>query len=112
MAVQPYLFGPEPPCDTAPFFTAGIPSICHISGPLYLFDQHDTIEKVRAQDLPRVAGLFADLIRSLDNVSAAELEVGLARHRDDPPPGPRPGSCHRKPMTRKRCHAPLFLYRI
>ena len=42
-----YSFGPEPPCDSAPFFTAGIPSACHISGPLYLFDPQDTVDKVR-----------------------------------------------------------------
>ncbi len=85
MAVDAYLFGPEPPCDSAPFFTAGIPSVCHISGPLYLFDPHDTIDKVRLEDLPRVAGLFQELVEQVDNVSGAELEVGLARHRDDPP---------------------------
>lgn len=85
IAVQAYLFGPEPPCDTAPFFTAGIPSVCHISGPLYLFDPHDTIDKVRADDLPRVAGFFAELIRSLDRIPAAELEAGLTRRRGDPP---------------------------
>ncbi|NOY42959.1 MAG: M28 family peptidase [Planctomycetes bacterium] len=85
MAVDAYLFGPEPPCDSAPFFTAGIPSVCHISGPLYLFDPHDTIDKVRVEDLPRVAGLFQELVEQVDNVSGAELEVGLARHRDDPP---------------------------
>src|SRR5439155_6687504 len=46
-----YSFGPEPPCDSAPFFTAGIPSACHISGPLYLFDPQDTLDKVRVAAL-------------------------------------------------------------
>jgi len=86
MAVDAYLFGSEPPCDSAPFFTAGIPSVCHISGPLYLFDPHDTIDKVRAEDLPRVAGMFRELVESIDTVAGAELEVGLATSRDDPPP--------------------------
>jgi len=90
IAAQAYLFGPEPPCDTAPYFTAGIPSVCHISGPLYLFDQYDTIDKVRARDLPRVAGFFEDLIRQLDRVPADELETGLTRHRGDPPAAPPP----------------------
>jgi hypothetical protein len=85
IAAKAYMFGPEPPCDTAPFFTAGIPSVCHISGPLYIFDPHDTIDKVRAEDLPRVAGLFEDAIRTLDNIEAAELEAGLTRRRGDPP---------------------------
>jgi hypothetical protein len=85
LAVDPYLFGPEPPCDSAPFFTAGIPSVCHISGPLYLFDPHDTIDKVRAGDLPRVAGLFQELVESIDSLPAEELAEGLQRRRDDPP---------------------------
>jgi len=89
VAVDPYLFGPEPPCDSAPFFTAGIPSICHISGPLYLFDPQDTLDKVRADDLPRVAGIFQELIEAIDPIPAAELEQGLTRRRDDPlPPAP------------------------
>ena len=90
IAVQAYLFGPEPPCDTAPFFTAGIPSVCHISGPLYIFDPYDTIDKVRVEDLPRVAGLFEDLIRSLDDIAAVDLEAGLTRRRGDPPAAPAP----------------------
>jgi hypothetical protein len=86
LAVNPYLFGPEPPCDSAPFFTAGIPSVCHISGPLYLFDPHDTVDKVRADDLPRVAGIFRQLVESIDNIPAEELAEGLQRSRDDPQP--------------------------
>ena len=85
MAVDPYLFGPEPPCDSAPFFTAGIPSVCHISGPLYLFDPQDTIEKVRSVDLPRVAGLFRELVEAIDTIPADELRIGLKRHDDAPP---------------------------
>ena len=83
-----YLFGPEPPCDSAPYFTAGIPSACHISGPLYLFDPHDTIDKVRVADLVPVASFFAGVVRGLDEVPAAELEEGVRHRRDDPPPGP------------------------
>ncbi len=86
MAVDPYLFGPEPPCDSAPFFTAGIPSVCHISGPLYLFDPHDTIDKVRTEDLPRVSGLFQELVEGIDSIPASELEAGLKHGRDDAPP--------------------------
>lgn len=85
MAVDPYLFGPEPPCDSAPFFTAGIPSVCHISGPLYLFDPHDTIDKVRTEDLPRVAGLFRELVEAIDLIPASDLQAGLTPRRDDTP---------------------------
>lgn len=77
MAIDPYLFGPEPPCDSAPFYTAGIPSVCHISGPLYLFDPHDTVDKVRADDLPRVAGLFRELVEAIDPLPADTLRAGI-----------------------------------
>ena len=85
-----YGFGPEPPCDSAPFFTAGIPSACHISGPLYLFDPHDTIDKVRSVDLVPVARFFANSIRQVDTVPAAKLAEGMKRPRGLPPPPPPP----------------------
>jgi len=83
-----YSFGPEPPCDSAPFFTAGIPSACHISGPLYLFDPHDTIDKVRAVDLVPVARFFANAIRRVDALPANELAEGMKRPRGSPPAPP------------------------
>jgi len=83
-----YSFGPEPPCDSAPFFTAGIPSACHISGPLYLFDPHDTMDKVRVADLAPVAQFFADAIRRVDGLSAIDLAQGMKRPRGSPPAAP------------------------
>jgi hypothetical protein len=80
-----YGFGPEPPCDSAPFFTAGIPSACHISGPLYLFDPHDTLDKVRVADLVLVRDFFAGVIRRLDGIPAADLAQGMKRSRGLPP---------------------------
>ena len=85
-----YSFGPEPPCDSAPFFTAGIPSACHISGPLYLFDPHDTVDKVRPVDLIPVKNFFANVIRRLDAIPAAELSAGMKRLRGLPPAPPAP----------------------
>ncbi len=90
LGVDAYLFGPEPPCDSAPFFTAGIPSVCHISGPLYLFDPYDTIDKVRHEDLPKVAELFYRVIRRIDTIPAVDLAKGTTRQRTDPPPAPPP----------------------
>ncbi|MED5381857.1 MAG: M28 family peptidase [Verrucomicrobiota bacterium] len=90
LAVDAYLFGPEPPCDSAPFFTAGIPSVCHISGPLYLFDPHDTVDMVRREDLPKVAELFYRVIRRIDTVPATALAKGSTRQRNDPPADPPP----------------------
>jgi len=83
-----YSFGPEPPCDSAPFFTAGIPSACHISGPLYLFDPLDTVDKVRVVDLVPVARFFANAIRRVDALPANELAQGMKRVRGSPPAQP------------------------
>jgi hypothetical protein len=85
-----YSFGPEPPCDSAPFFTAGIPSACHISGPLYLFDPHDTVDKVRVADLVPIARFFADAISRVDGIPAGELAAGMKRPRGSPPAPPPP----------------------
>jgi hypothetical protein len=90
LAVDAYLFGSEPPCDSAPFFTAGIPSVCHISAPLYLFDPHDTVDKVRQEDLAKVAQLFYRCIERIDSVSADDLAAGMTRKRNDPPAPPPP----------------------
>ena len=90
LAVDAYLFGSEPPCDSAPFFTAGIPTVCHISGPLYLFDPHDTIDMVREEDLRKVADLFHGVIRRIDSIPAAGLAKGMTRQRNDPPAAPPP----------------------
>ena len=85
LCLDAYFFGPEPPCDSAPLFTAGIPSACHISAPFYLFDPHDTIDKVRGADLTLVKHFFANTIRSVDAISAAELAEGMKRPRGMPP---------------------------
>ncbi|MDW8309324.1 MAG: M28 family peptidase [Verrucomicrobiales bacterium] len=85
-----YAFGPEPPCDSAPFFTAGVPSACHISGPLYLFDPHDTTDKVRVADLVPVARFFARVIAQVDAMEAGALAAGMKRPRGSPPPPPPP----------------------
>lgn len=85
-----YSFGPEPPCDSAPFFTAGIPSACHISGPLYLFDPQDTVDKVRLADLVPMAEFFATVLRRIDALPADELSMGMKRPRGLPPPPPPP----------------------
>jgi hypothetical protein len=88
LVLPAYLFGPEPPCDSAPYFTAGISSLCHISGPLYLFDPEDTLDKVRIEDLEPAAAFFTELIQKIDQAPLADLERGLSRKRSDPPAPP------------------------
>lgn len=81
LCLDAYFVGPEPPCDSAPFFTAGIPSACHLAAPYYLFDPHDTIDKVRVEELTAVARFFARTIRRVDTMAAAELAEGMRRPR-------------------------------
>ena len=89
LVLPPYLFGTEPPCDAAPFFTAGVPSASMISSPMYAFDDQDTLDKVREEDLAPVAEFFAELICRLDRVGAADLQAGVSRERGaEPPPLP------------------------
>jgi hypothetical protein len=52
----------ELPTDADHVYQAGIPTICFISGPLYLYDKADTIDKVYVHDLAPVARAFADII--------------------------------------------------
>lgn len=86
LVLPPYLFGTEPPCDAAPYFTAGIASASLISGPLYLFDRYDTVDKVRQEDLPRALDFFTDLIEEIDAMPTEELRSGLAHAPGDPAP--------------------------
>ncbi|MFH1738611.1 MAG: M28 family peptidase [bacterium] len=86
LVLPPYLFGPEPPCDAAPYFTAGIASACLISGPLYLFDRHDDPEKVRQEDLSPVLNFFSELVKEIDSMPTEDLHTGLAHSLHDPSP--------------------------
>ena len=86
LVVPPYLFGSEPPCDSAPYFTAGIASACLISGPLYLFDCHDTVDKVRQVDLLPALNFLTELIQEIDVTPTDDLKIGLAHSPHDPVP--------------------------
>ena len=86
LVLPPYLFGTEPPCDAAPYFTAGIASASLISGPLYLFDRYDTVDKVRQEDLPRALDFFTELIEEIDATPTEDMRTGLAHAPGDPPP--------------------------
>lgn len=55
----------ELPTDASFVYDAGIPTISFISGPVYLYDKADTLDKVYKNDLAPVAGAFADIIDAL-----------------------------------------------
>ncbi|MFI6523058.1 M28 family peptidase [Spirillospora sp. NPDC050679] len=55
----------ELPTDASLVYDAGVPTISFISGPLYLYDKADTLDKVHKSDLAPVAEAFADIIDHL-----------------------------------------------
>ncbi|WP_433519576.1 M28 family peptidase [Nonomuraea sp. CA-143628] len=55
----------ELPTDADHVYQAGIPTISFISGPIYLYDKADTLDKVYKPDLAPVAHAFADIIDQL-----------------------------------------------
>lgn len=57
------------PTDAAYVMSAGIPTLSLIAGPLYLYDDQDTLDKVDRDQLARVAGFFADVIDRVDSAS-------------------------------------------
>ncbi|MEV5811056.1 M28 family peptidase [Streptomyces mutabilis] len=55
----------ELPTDADLVFEAGVPTISLISGPLYLYDRADTLDKVHKPDLAPVACAFIDIVNRL-----------------------------------------------
>ncbi|MEV6357334.1 hypothetical protein [Streptomyces hydrogenans] len=62
----------ELPTDAEFVFEAGIPTISLISGPLYLYDKADTLDKVYKPDLGPVARAFVDIV---DHLAATPSEL-------------------------------------
>ncbi|PRB07476.1 hypothetical protein CQ047_13950 [Microbacterium sp. MYb72] len=54
------------PTDASFTFVSGVPTISLISGPLYLYDDADTIERIDRAQLVPVARFFADLVDDAD----------------------------------------------
>ncbi|MEU2234084.1 hypothetical protein [Streptomyces vietnamensis] len=55
----------ELPTDAEFVFEAGVPTISLISGPLYLYDKADTLDKVHKPDLAPIACAFIDIVNHL-----------------------------------------------
>lgn len=54
------------PTDASFTFTAGVPTISLVSGPLYLYDDADTVDKIDVEQLVPVANAFAELMAAAD----------------------------------------------
>jgi len=54
------------PTDASFTFVAGVPTVSLISGPLYLYDDADTIDRIDRAQLVPVARFFADLVDDAD----------------------------------------------
>ncbi len=54
------------PTDASFTFAAGVPTISLVSGPLYLYDDADTLDKIDVDQLVPVANAFADLMVAAD----------------------------------------------
>ena len=72
------------PTDSSWALLAGLATVSFISGPLYLYDRDDTLDKVQKDDLQRVALTFADVIDAIDTTPSSQLAL--------PPPYPQHAS--------------------
>ena len=54
------------PTDASFTFVSGVPTVSLISGPLYLYDDADTIDRIDVEQLEPVARFFADLVDDAD----------------------------------------------
>ncbi|MBM7520034.1 M28 family peptidase [Nocardioides nitrophenolicus] len=61
------------PTDASFTLTAGVPTISLVSGPLYLYDDADTVDKVDVDQLVPVANAFAELMAAADARPAERL---------------------------------------
>lgn len=69
----PCSYGVIIPTDASQLCNAGIPIAALISGPVYLYDQADTIDKVDQTKLQPVAKVFADLLAAMDKAPADKM---------------------------------------
>lgn len=64
------MFGDNLPTDADPFLQEGVPVISLVSGPIYLYDNIDTIDKVSKEELRPTTETFADIIWRLMKLPA------------------------------------------
>lgn len=59
--------------DAGPYQGEGIPMVSYISGPMYIYDSNDTIDKVNKSQLRKVASSFIDMIVATDELSPSAI---------------------------------------
>lgn len=72
------------PTDASSIHYEGVPTISFICGPAYLYDEVDTPDKVRVEDLAPVALTFAGLIDTIDETDRDQIK---RPEKDDQPTG-------------------------
>ena len=75
------------PTDENAALLAGYPVASLISGPNYLYDEADTLDKVQKSDLQRVALTFADLIDAMDTTPSDAMGLPPISVVHATPPG-------------------------
>ncbi len=67
------LFGDEPPTDADMFYQEGVPIISYISGPIYLYADVDTSDKVSPDQLQKVTEAFIDITWRVSEMPAEDF---------------------------------------
>jgi hypothetical protein len=61
------------PTDVSGLLMAGVPTVSLISGPVYMYDEADTLDKVPVDQLRPVANTFANIIDAIDNANSETI---------------------------------------
>lgn len=66
------------PTDASFVLQAGVPTISLIAGPLYMYDEADTIDKIDQTQLRPVAEFFADMLDAIEKTPGNRIAQGSA----------------------------------
>lgn len=73
IVVPANMFGDEVPTDAGLFYDVGVPIISVVSGPIYLYDNQDTIDKVAKEELLPTTETFADIVWRLTKLPTQDF---------------------------------------
>lgn len=74
------------PTDASFTFVCGVPTVSLISGPLYLYDAADTVDRIDAEQLEPVARFFVDVIDEAERRRGTRLGSAVTALRRRRPP--------------------------